>query len=223
MNRWGAPGLRPSGCCDGGSGATDIYFSVWGLQALAQAHAQLVSAPLPGPQTASLGTRGQGLPGASSGADPSHLPTASPPGAQPNQLGVRIQHEFGGTHKQTVACPCVPGLSVGALLPLWTVASRVTPCSELGLPGRTSLAQGPGPGSPSTCLTWVFPAAALRSLKPRPAPSPGVCAQLSPVSRPRAHPARLGGGDRGSRPTLSLSGAGGSSCSNSCSKCWREI
>lgn len=207
----------PSGCCDGGSGATDIYFPVRRLQAQAQAQAELVSARLPGLQTASLGTRAQGLPGASfSGADPvtgSTLtpqsppkgppPTTSLPGAQPNQLGVRIQHGFGRTHQQTVACPLCPGPVGRTLLTEWMVTSRVTPCLELGLPGRTSPTEGPGPASPSTCLIWVCPART--------------------VSRLHAHPACPGGGDHGSHPTLSLSRAGGSSCSNSCSKCWREI
>lgn len=79
-------------------------------------------AQLPGPQTASLGTRGPGLPAASfSGADPSmgstltpshlpkaHLPTASLPGAQPNHLGgLGLSMNLGDTptDSSTSLCP----------------------------------------------------------------------------------------------------------------------
>lgn len=81
-------------------------------------------------------------------------------------------------------------------------APRGAPKHSGGVGGRThhpALTEGPGPGSPSACLLWVFLAAAQVA----PAPSPGVCAQLSPVSRPCALPARLGGGDRGSPTSAS--------------------
>lgn len=91
--------------------------------------------------------------------------------------------------------PCVPGLSVGPS----SLNGRSCPgslrarswASQAGHLPLKGLALQVFPPVSSGCFQLL----PLRPLKPRPAPSPGVCAQVSPVSRLHAHPACLGGGD----------------------------